>query len=293
MDVLNKYNFFFFHLLNTDISLIFDEYFASEESTLPATFPHYHEVWELYCISNGTLELQVSDKNYLLKKDQIFIIPPYTQHCRVSVSEDLRHTSIRFFSTTESTSQENMIDLILKKSENKVFSISSTSMLLLDQLKDFYVQYLNNSEDPWRASKITVASMHLFIDILESISKTNHIQIPLHRQKENYDLMLIEYLMLCGNPVITLKQIAQKLNYSEPQTSRIIKKKFGKPYRSMVFQFRLEKARYHLIKTDESIEEISSILGFKNPNSFFYSFKKAEGVSPSEYRRIHQSQKKS
>ena len=129
--------------------------------------------------------------------------------------------------------------------------------------------------------------MLFFINVFEMLAQSKHIQLTAPKQKENYDLMLLEYLMLCGPKEITLSKIANKLNYSEPQTARIIKKKFGKSFRTLISEIKMKKARFYLIKTDASIDYISNYLGFKNQNSFFATFKAAEGISPSEYRKLH------
>ena len=288
MDVVNKYNFFFFQLFDTDIGLIFDENFARVVPLPPVPVPHYHEVWELYYVSEGKLDIKVLEKNFSIKKHQMFVIPPYTEHCIVSGSEDLRHTSIRFFTSTESDHPEKPINSMLKGVVLAVFPSSSDSNNLLDQLKQTYIKYLSDTvKNPWLTSKITAIAMNFFIHVLESITQANHIQPPAYKQKENFDLMLMEYLMLCGPEEITLGQLAKKINYSETQTSRLIKKKFGKSFRTMIAEIKLEKARLHLTKTDESIEHISDLLGFKNQKSFFSSFKNAEGISPTEYRKLH------
>lgn len=289
METLNEYNFFFFPLLDTDISLIFDSNFSDAAPPIPGIpFPHFHEVWELYCVSDGSLEISVLKETYTVKKNQIFIIPPYTEHHLISGSKDLRRTSIRFFTGTEYDNVDNSIKNILKSASFKLFTIPSATTQMLDQLKDLYISYLtDNAKNPWLSSRITAISMHFFINVFEMLSQAKHIQPPAPKQKENYDLMLLEYLMLCGPKEITLSKIANKLNYSEPQTARIIKKKFGKSFRTLISEIKMKKARFYLIKTDASIDYISNYLGFKNQNSFFATFKAAEGISPSEYRKLH------
>ena len=292
MESLNEYNFFFFPLLDTDVSLIFDSNFSNMAPPIPGIpFPHFHEVWELYCVSEGSVKIQVSKETYVIKKNQLFLIPPYTEHYLVSGSDDLCRTSIRFFTGAEYDNVENTVKTILKNTAFKTFTISSPTTQMLDQLKDLYLDYINESaKNPWLSARITAISMHFFINVFETLSQAKHIQPPAPKQKENYDLMLLEYLMLCGPQKITLTQIANKLNYSEPQTARIIKKKFGKSFRTLISEIKMKKARFYLIKTDASVDYISNYLGFKNQNSFFFTFKKVEGMSPTEYRKLHKEE---
>ena len=291
VEALNEYNFFFFPLMDTDISLIFDSNFSNSTASIQGIhIPHFHEVWEFYCVSEGSLEIHVLTETYMIKKNQIFIIPPYTEHYLVKGTPDLHRTSIRFFTGTDYNNIDNSIKTILKNTSFKIFTIPQATTQMLDQLKSFYTSYLaEDAKNPWLSSRITAISMHFFINVFETLAQFKHIQLSAPKKKENYELMLLEYLMLCGPREITLSKIANKLNYSEPQTARIIKKKFGKPFRTLIAEIKMKKARFYLIKTNASIDYISNSLGFKNQNSFFVTFKKAEGISPTEYRKLHKN----
>ena len=52
-----------------------------------------------------------------------------------------------------------------------------------------------------------------------------------------------------------------------------------------VWELRLQRAKYLLETTDESIDRISSMVGYEIPSSFRRKFKQELGISPSEYRR--------
>ena len=54
-----------------------------------------------------------------------------------------------------------------------------------------------------------------------------------------------------------------------------------------VWELRLQRAKYLLETTDESIDRISQMIGYEIPSSFRRKFKQELGKSPSEYRRQH------
>lgn len=83
----------------------------------------------------------------------------------------------------------------------------------------------------------------------------------------------------------TNKDIADILFISERQLSRIVIKNYGQPLRLIIMKKRLDIAAELLLTTSDSVEYISSSVGFKNKNSFHREFKKRFGMTPSEYRK--------
>ena len=85
---------------------------------------------------------------------------------------------------------------------------------------------------------------------------------------------------------ITLTRLAESLNYSVAQTNRILQQKFGKSFRQLVNDNQIRKAKYYLLRTDFSIGKISEILVFKKSKYFNSFFKRTEGITPTQYRKI-------
>jgi AraC-like DNA-binding protein len=50
---------------------------------------------------------------------------------------------------------------------------------------------------------------------------------------------------------------------------------------------RRELAEHYLLRSDLSVQEIASYLGFSEPRSFHRSFKHWTGMTPGEYREQH------
>lgn len=48
---------------------------------------------------------------------------------------------------------------------------------------------------------------------------------------------------------------------------------------------RIEESKYLLGNTGHSLAQISELMGFSSPSYFSQCFRKAEGISPNEYRR--------
>ena len=61
---------------------------------------------------------------------------------------------------------------------------------------------------------------------------------------------------------------------------------YGTTIRVYVNALRVTKAKQLLRFSDMRMEEIGCEVGFEDPNYFSRMFKKGEGMSPSEYRKL-------
>lgn len=73
---------------------------------------------------------------------------------------------------------------------------------------------------------------------------------------------------------------------SKQHFCRVFKKKLGIRPLEYLARKRISKAKVLLINTDKSIYEIGKETGYNAANYFGIVFKKYEGISPGEYRKI-------
>lgn len=83
----------------------------------------------------------------------------------------------------------------------------------------------------------------------------------------------------------SLKSLAKRVGTNE----YTLKKEFKELFNTTVFGFwfdaKMEEAQQLLLKNEDSISEISEIIGYKNPQHFSTAFKKKFGLSPSRFRK--------
>lgn len=83
---------------------------------------------------------------------------------------------------------------------------------------------------------------------------------------------------------LSLKDIAEKYNYSVTYISKLFKNVTGSSLVSYIIEKRIARAR-QLMYEDLEITEIAERVGYHNYSNFYKAFKKAVGISPEEYRR--------
>lgn len=83
---------------------------------------------------------------------------------------------------------------------------------------------------------------------------------------------------------ISLESVSESISLSAPYFSRLFSSQVGKTFIDYLTDLRLAKACQLLREGKLSIKEISSAIGYSDPNYFSRIFKKIIGQKPSEYR---------
>ena len=97
----------------------------------------------------------------------------------------------------------------------------------------------------------------------------------------------LEALQTQKSGLPTVAHLASDLNMSANYMSDLLRKETGKSAQELIHQQLLEKAKYLLLNTDESVASIAYQLGFEYPQYFSRLFKQKVLVSPQEFRKLH------
>lgn len=97
-----------------------------------------------------------------------------------------------------------------------------------------------------------------------------------------------EYIQFNYYKPIRVEDICEALNISRSYLFRIFKKYTNSDVSDYLASVRLQHAKYLLSTTEHSTNNISQLVGYINPTSFYRMFKRMENVTPSEWRLNHQ-----
>ena len=95
-----------------------------------------------------------------------------------------------------------------------------------------------------------------------------------------------EYLDQNYREKITLDQLSEQFFINKFYLTRIFKEQFGLSVTNYLLQTRITHAKQLLRFTDLSIEKIGQECGMHDANYFSRMFKKVEGISPGEFRKL-------
>lgn len=144
---------------------------------------------------------------------------------------------------------------------------------------DAYIQAVENART---VSDITQIGRNMFMDFVELV----------HKQKADPAISkpvrsCCDYIQLHLGEKISVSVLARQVGYSDYYLSRVFKQQTGQSIDQYIRNMRVERAKFLMTNTQESIQEISDQLGFSNRNYFTQVFTQATGQSPAAYRKEH------
>ncbi len=94
-----------------------------------------------------------------------------------------------------------------------------------------------------------------------------------------------EYIKQNYSTNITVNQIAEHVNIHSVYLNKLFKITTGATLTEYVNSYRITQAKKLMTDTDETINSISTMVGYNDTRSFIRFFKKYNGVTPGEYRK--------
>ena len=82
----------------------------------------------------------------------------------------------------------------------------------------------------------------------------------------------------------SLTAYASKYGFNASYLSQMFKKALGVSFKEYVLDYRMKQAKEQIERTNRSMRDISSRVGYEDYFQFSKIFKKVLGVSPTEYR---------
>jgi two-component system response regulator YesN len=96
---------------------------------------------------------------------------------------------------------------------------------------------------------------------------------------------IIEYICKNYTADNSLESLAKQYNLNTSYLSKVFKQRYGKNFIDFITELRIERAKQLLTTTNKSIKEITYEIGYNSQTYFCKVFKKAAGISASEYKQ--------
>ena len=106
-------------------------------------------------------------------------------------------------------------------------------------------------------------------------------------KKTNDDLVfkIISYIEQHYTENITLSSMANELSYEYHYISRVLRESLGIRFRTLVNQYRCERAKDMITETDMPLSVIAMTCGFQSIRSFNRIFSEITGATPTDVRK--------
>ncbi len=253
---------------------------------------HAHSYYEILFSVEGGFLLSLADGTCVeIQKENFCLIPPGVYHGTRGAQEDARKLALRFryAKDSERRREESLFDLFHGTMEacGEVILFSEDR-----QMADCMELLREELSSPGRASKEYVEAVlsRLYLLLLRRLCD-RFGQTKAEKQSKEGDereqrrLWSEEYFQEYYAQPITEAHMAEKMNLSRRQVSRVLREIYGKSFRQLLIEERLHRAAQLLLTTDQAIEEIAATVGYTSLSGFYSAFRRAFGMSAGQYRR--------
>lgn len=244
--------------------------------------PHMHKGFELTYVIEGEAEAENNGKKYTLKQGEAMIVLPYSLHsyCSPKHSKTLvvvfsgNYVSAfsRLFSNSDA---ENCSTAIHKETAEYAIKILTENPVRNDE-KQKWTFFAKPEQIRLKAALYALCSEFVLTVKLTERKKSD---API------FDILsYIEHNYLSD---ISLYTMAGALGYDFRYLSRLFSRVIGVNFKTLVNQYRCDKAKSMIYETDATISEIALASGFQSIRTFNRVFKELNGLNPSELRKKH------
>ena len=278
---------FSFHIGNAKIGILSDP--STElEGIVPSPKKkydqlHFHSYYELFYVNNGKFTIKFENEEREFSKDDLIVIAPGTNHKTIMVNPGTARYNFSFLMEKNSLKTNFSLYDALKSVFVQECTVINNCYSLREVLKRIVVDIMQGDE--------VMLGMHfheLAVNILELVDPQNahpHSKQTISDSNMIRMYKLQQIIFTSYSQDISLNYIAEKLFLSTRQASRIIQQYFGCTYRELVAKMRMKVAVELLEKTDMTILEIASQIGYNSIKGFYIYFKKQYNCLPTEYRK--------
>ncbi len=248
---------------------------------------HYHDRVEIgICISGNGLWF-VENKSYAISSGDIMIVPKGIPHySRTMLTDGTSPCLCDFIYFDEhALLQQSGIDVSLVEKENAIVSPAVFTKHDHGELRHLLKKMITTvKEHPNEADQNMIAAHYYCIFRLMS----NELPSPSPSQVEIKNerlLPAIRKMIVNFSEELTLDELAAECSYSASHFLKLFKKEYGISPMRYLNNIRAEVASGLLIKSDSTVLEISSAVGFSSSSDLYRHFKAIYGISPTDYRR--------
>lgn len=251
---------------------------------------HTHTFFEFLYILSGTSVQSVNGNPETFHAGDFYILPPSARHLQTSFPEGMavkimvRPSAFTDICTGLLKGQDMLSRFLL----DSIYNENSEQYLLFRTGQDEWVrgQVLDMFQEMFSADVYTDRIVTgMLMTLLTRLSRNWQAAVESVPVK-NVDHEILNFLEE-NYSTITLEELAGHLHYTVPYCSRYIKKLFGCTFSQLLNQIRFQKADLFLKNSSLTVNQISKMLGYENPENFMRAFKKIHKMTPSQYRELY------
>lgn len=226
--------------------------------------------YELILVTEGTLYIADSKKEYAIEKGEYLIMTP-DQFQHGYKKSDCTFYWLHFDMDSDTKKVSSSISFPL----HDRLAYPERIIVLMKQLQDSDKNYHNDLLNNSLASAL-IAEIYCQSAAYKKYNST--------KQTKQIFNDIVDFIHYHASENVKVWDIAEYFGYNEKYLSTFFKKQAGIPLKQFILNVKMDTAKAQLSDTNHSISQIAYNVGFNDPHNFSNAFKKITGLSPSEYR---------
>ena len=237
---------------------------------------HTHACTELFYCLSGEGQFFIQGQLYPVQPDDLVIVNPQVEHTELSLNAAPLEYVVLGISGIEvlfGNSDEPYAILNCREQRERLGALLHMLLAEADHSLDGYETVCQDLLEV------------LLIWLVRSSTLSVQLQRTTVRAENRECAEIKRYIDTNYRESITLDKLAGMAHLNKYYLSHAFQKEYGISPITYLSRRRIEESKYLLGNTSHTLAQVSELLGFSSPSYFSQCFRKAEGISPNEYRR--------
>ncbi|MEF2964979.1 AraC family transcriptional regulator [Paenibacillus sp. M1] len=250
------------------------------------------EYFDIILVKEGALYLVEEGVEYTVGKDEMLVLLPHKHHYPLKPTDEITkfywihvYVTGNYEQSSQARPLESGIPIPSLHFHNKFHTIHLSKKCKLIDTDDIYRKIQELLEGTTRKdTNITFWDIQQrFFSLLNLLDGQNQAKDSSVVVAEKVE----QFLRANFNKDITNETLVTKFNLHENTIAKYLKQHYGYTPMEYLKEYRLERARDLLLKTDYSIQKIAELCGYRWVPYFSRLFKQKFDISPLQYRKNH------
>lgn len=244
---------------------------------------HWHVEFEIVRILCGTFQLSIDELEYTVEKGSVIFIPAGSVHS--GLPRSCTYECIVFDMNMLMNKNDSCCRLIRKIIDHEI----EPAYVYTESYNDIH-QYAWSMFDAIASRKegyqlVVLGSLYQVIGTVFSNQYYNPApeQPPRNHKRIIQLKTALEFMESSYNKQITLEEMSGSVDMSPKYFCRFFHEMTHRTPIDYLNYYRIERACYQLMTTDQSITEVAYSSGFNDLSYFIKTFKKYKGTTPKQY----------
>ena len=230
----------------------------------------------IHYIVKGSGEVVYRGKKHCVRKGQCFVLNSFEGHCYSTHPKDIFELNWVEFNGGDSA---KLLGAFLNSNLPIIDEAKSKSINKL--LLRIFVHLKNNTKN--RDIVISKTIYSILMQLLAEFKKISCSDLPESKAQEVQRVM--NYIDSNLNENLSMGQLSKVINYNSQYFTKLFYRHTGVTPAKYIMDRRINRAKEVLSSGDIQVDLLAEQLGYCNASHFIRKFKKAEGLTPAEFRK--------